>query len=211
MTVRTLQWHKFWKQIILFFQFLYATYAIERVHWFWRHAESYTRSENRWHAITLSECIKNKMILRGQRNQRVPSSKNSESFIRAWKNVCLFNRCTSLLMENAIQYVYKYECMLLHLERINWRNMEDRCAHWTAVTMKSKTKKKILAHPPHTGVLCIPAHTGSWRSPTRRDSDLVDHTMDSPCWHSCYRWSGSLESWTVSQLGSPDHTAGWRR
>ncbi len=64
--------------------------------------------------------------------QKVPSGMDSESFMRAWKSVYLFNRCTSSLMDNAIQYVYIDECMLAHLERIQlpgetWKiDLKDR-------------------------------------------------------------------------------------
>lgn len=64
--------------------------------------EELYKIHNRWHAITLSEYIRNKMIPRGQRIKKAPSGMDSESFIRAWESVR--NRCSSALMAIIIQY-----------------------------------------------------------------------------------------------------------
>lgn len=71
--------------------------------------EELHKIRNRWRAITLSEYIRNKMILRGLRIQEAPSGMDRESFIRAWMSV--FHRCSSVLVDNAIQCVNKYECI----------------------------------------------------------------------------------------------------
>ena len=64
---------------------------------------------NRWHAITLSQYIKNKMILRGLHIQEAPSAVDSESFVRAWKSI--LNRCSFALIDITIHCVIKDECM----------------------------------------------------------------------------------------------------
>ncbi|KAL7384683.1 hypothetical protein ABVT39_006705 [Epinephelus coioides] len=79
---------------------------------------------NKWHAITLSEYIRKKMIPRGLRILKPPSfGKDNQTFVNAWNGV--LNKCSFALMAITIQYLNEEESKLQNEVLKNEEHLES--------------------------------------------------------------------------------------